>query len=470
MNKQILLQNPGSPNPNYMKLVTKPAHDNFKLPLLLILLHIPLGILLYNAGSLGLLHPFAVLILGMRRALLKDEKLESVAAVAAYIVGVEVLWRMAGVPVFWEVGKYFGALIMITALVRRGLWQIPAFPIFYFVLLIPAVLLTISQFNLDEAKGIISSTLSGPFFLMISCWFFSHLKLTRPQIRNLLLALIIPLLSVAVTTLFYTVTTPDIEFGSESNFTTSGGFGPNQVSSMLGLGAFLCVACFLLFKNNFYYAVFFGVLALLFTSQSVLTFSRSGMYNAVGAILLIVIFQMRNLKDGIRRLIPIAGISMIFLLVVFPYLDDFTGGALQGRFEDRGTSKRGDIFETDIKIFIENPAFGVGVGNAYTERAKYLEYKAMSHTEFGRVVAEHGFFGLLSIFALLLIIIINFKKHDSTFGKSLVVGLVGWSMFFMLNAGMRLAAPSLILGMIYLTVVNTQLPNRGLQRFENNGF
>lgn len=457
MNKPIVLQNPGTRNPNYMKLVSKQAHDNFKLPLLLILLHIPLGIFLYNAGSLGLLHPFAALVIGMRRALLKEVRLESVAVVAAYIVGVEVLWRMAAVPVFWEVGKYFGALIMITALVRRGLWQIPAFPIFYFVLLMPAVLLTISQFNLNEAKGIISSTMSGPFFLMISCWFFSYLKLTRPQIRNLLLALIIPLLSVAVTTLFYTVTTPDIEFSGESNFATSGGFGPNQVSSMLGLGAFLCVACFLLFKNNFYYSLFFGVLALLFTSQSVLTFSRSGMYNAVGAILLIVIFQMQNLKDGIRRLIPIAGIAIIFMLVVFPYLDNFTGGALQDRFEDRGTSKRGDIVETDIKIFIENPAFGVGVGNAYTERAKFLEYKAMSHTEFGRVVAEHGLFGVLSIFALVLMIVINFRKQDSTFGRALVVGLVGWSMLFMLNAGMRLAAPSLILGMIYLTTINLPL-------------
>lgn len=461
MNQPIVLQNSGSRKASYMKIVSKQAQDNFKLPLLLILLHIPLGIFLYNAGPLGLLHPLAVLVIGMRRALLRTEKLESVAQIATYIVGVEVLWRMASIPVFWEIGKYGSALIMITALLRRRLWKIPVFPVFYFALLMPAILLTYLQYNLNETRSIISSTLSGPFLLLISCWFFSNLKLTRPQIRNLLLVLIIPLLSVAVTTLFYTVTTPDIEFGGESNFATSGGFGPNQVSSMLGLGAFLCVASFLLFKNNFYYVLFFGVLTILFMSQSVLTFSRGGMYNAVAAILLIIVFQVRNLKDGIRRLLPVAGIVIIFLLVVFPYLDDFTGGALQDRFEDSSTSKRGDIVETDIKIFLENPVLGVGVGKAYTERAKYLEYKAMSHTEFGRVVAEHGFFGLLSLIALMMIIIYNFRKQDSIFGKALVAGLVGWSMFFMLNAGMRLAAPSLILGMIYLTVINIPFRTSG---------
>jgi len=38
----------------------------------------------------------------------------------------------------------------------------------------------------------------------------------------------------------------------------------------------------------------------------------------------------------------------------------------------------------------------------------------------------------------------------------LVVGVFAWSTLFMLGAGMRLAAPSFLLGMIYLTAVNFQ--------------
>jgi O-Antigen ligase len=457
MNNAIITPTMDNSKAKYPQILINGMKNNFKFPLILFLLHIPLGILIYNTGSFGLLHPLAVFLIGMRYALLKEEKLERVAIVGAYLVGVEVLWRMAGVPIFWEVGKYATSLIMIVALVRRGLWTIPTFATFYFITLLPSCLITITQNNWSESRNILSSNLSGPFSLFVCCWFFSYLQANQQQIKKLLLAAVIPLVSVAVATLFFTVTTPEIEFTGESNFATSGGFGPNQVSSMLGLGAFLCLACFLLFKNNLNYTLFWGAAALLFASQSVLTFSRGGMYNAVGAVLLIVLFQMRNLKEGIKQLLPFIAISAVFLLLVFPYLDSFTGGALQERFEDRDPTRRGAIVQTDLKIFMENPILGVGVGGAYSERAKYLEYKAMSHTEFGRVVAEHGGLGLISLIAMMLMVVFNFRRQNTLFGRALVAGLIGWSTLFMLNSGMRLAAPSFIWGMSYLLLVNQRV-------------
>jgi O-antigen ligase len=457
MNKPIVLENPRSRDANYMKLVTRQAQDKVKLPILLILSHIPLGILLYNLGILALLHPIIAFGIGMRHALVAEEKLERAAQMAAYIVGAEILWRMAGVPIFWEFGKYGAAFIMIAALVRRGLWKIPAFAVFYFVLLLPSCFITLTQQSFSSARQMISFNLSGPFFLLISAWFFSHLKLTHPEIRKLLLSLIVPLMSVAITTLFYTVTAPEIEFNGESNFATSGGFGPNQVSAMLGLGLFLCVACFLLFKNTLHYSIYFGALAVLFLAQGMLTFSRGGIYNAVGGILAIVFIQMRNFKEGIRRFLPIVGIAVVFLILIFPYLNDFTGGALQERFEDQEATGRFQIVEADANIFAENPILGVGVGNAYEARGKFLfPHKAVSHTEFSRLVAEHGIFGIFSMGALAFMVIFNFRRQTSDFGKALTIGLIVWSGLFMLNAGMRLAAPSIIIGMIYLTVVHTR--------------
>lgn len=441
----------------FLRLASAKLRKDFKLPLLLAALHVPLGIALYNMGSLALIHPIIVTAIGLRRALRTDVKLERVAWIVAYIIGVEVLFRMAQVPVFWEFGKYGAALIMVVALAARSLWTIPSFAVFYIVLLLPSTFLLVAQDGL-ESQGTISSIMSGPLLLFVSCWFFSHLKVGKLETRRLLVAMILPLISVAVATLFYTVTASEITFGGESNFATSGGFGPNQVSAMLGLGAFLCIACLLLFKNAFGYTVFFAVLGLLFTAQSVLTFSRGGMYNAVGAILLVIIFQIRNFNEGIRRLLPVAAVTALFLVVVFPFMDNFTGGALKERFEDSDPTRRGTIIEADLQIFAANPVFGVGVGNGYNERRKYMDTAAMSHTEFARLISEHGSFGLLAIAAIILMIVANFSRQKTVFGRALVVGLVAWSCFFMLNTGMRLAAPSVILGMTYMIVAGPRMP------------
>lgn len=427
-------------------------------PVLFVLLHIPLGVVLYNSDLFGLLHPIAAFGFGMRAAIRRDWSLDRAGYFAAYIVGSEIIWRMAQMPMFWEFGKYGTAAILLTALVRRKMWNIPPFAAIYFALLIPGALVPLMQYSLSESKEMLSSIMSGPLLLSISCWYFSNLNLDWKKVRKYMLAMVVPLVSAAVTTVVYTVTASDIQFNGESNFATSGGFGPNQVSSMLGLGAFLCVASLLLFKNSPWYMVYLGTAAILFSAQSVLTFSRGGMYNAVGAILLVIIFQLADLRSGIRRLIPVVGLSLVFLLFVFPYLNDFTGGALQERFENTEPTKRGDIVASDLKIFAAYPLLGIGVGNAYAERAKYMDGKAMSHTEFTRLLSEHGGFGLVALATFGLIIIYNFRKQNTTFGRAFVAGLTGWSMLFMSNAGMRLAAPSFIFGMIYLTIVTVRLP------------
>jgi O-antigen ligase len=442
--------------------------NEFKFPLLLVLLHVPLGLILYNTGSFALIHPIGAFVIGMRYALIGGEKLERVAHFAAYIVGAEILWRMAGIPIFWEFGKYGAACIMIAALIKRRFWSIPAFALFFFAMLIPAAFVTLVENSLFDARNMISFNLSGPFFLFISCWFFSHLKLDELQIRKLLIAAIVPLFCVAVTTLFYTVTTEEIEFNGESNFATSGGFGPNQVSAMLGLGAFLCFACFLLFKNTFEYKLFFGLVGLLLVAECVLTFSRGGIYNAIGALILIVAFQLRDIKANVRRILPVIAIVVLFVIIVFPLLDNFTGGALEERFEDKDSTGRLEIVDADFKIFINNPLLGVGLGNAYAARQEYLyPKKAVSHTEFSRLTAEHGIFGIFAILSLILMIVFNLRRQTSVIGKALTAGLIAWSCLFMMNAGMRLAAPSLILGMIYLCIENSRNHRSNLSRFES---
>jgi hypothetical protein len=427
----------------------------FKILTALTLIHVPLGILVYSVGQLSVLHPIGVLSLGLYWAARADVKLERVALAIAYLIGAEVLWRMAQVPIWWEFGKYGALAIAVVALVRRNHFSIPALPLIYLIALIPGCLLTVSEFAPERARDIISSNMSGPVLLLVSCWFFSFVRFTPVQLRRVVFAIIVPLVSVAFATLFFTVTAEEIQFTGESNFATSGGFGPNQVSSLLGLGAFAAVFCFLAFRNATSYKIYFLLAALLFSMQSVMTFSRGGMYNAAGAILVVALVQFARPSEAAKRLLPLVGLVLVFVVLIFPALDNFTGGTLQARFEDTGGTNRGALVETDFYIFWENPVLGAGVGGAYDDRERFLGRKAMSHTEFTRLLSEHGIFGLFAVMALLAMVVTNFRQQTLLLGRAMVAGFALWCSLFMLNAGMRLAAPSFLLGLTFATLVTS---------------
>lgn len=420
--------------------------------ILLIAVHLPLGVLLYNAGSVAFIHPALSFLFGLQWAYRRSVSLERVSLSVAYIVGSEVLWRMADAAMFWEFGKYAAGIIMIVALLRRGYTKPPMLPLIYFLLLIPACFLTLFTNDFAKARGDISFNMSGPLLLFIGCWFGSYLKLSWLQIKKIFFALMIPLGSVAATTLFYTATTADIQFNTESNHATSGGFGPNQVSAMLGLGVFLCVSLYLLAENSFLSNLFCGLLAIFFAMQSVMTFSRGGMYNALGATFAILFVLIRSPQRLAKNGIQIVALIIVFLVLIFPYLNSFTGGMLLERFEETKTTGRTEIASSDFQIFADNPVLGAGVGAGFDEREKYLDFQAASHTEFSRLIAEHGIFGVFALIALFLIIFVNPLRQRSITGQALTAGLIVWACLFMLNTGMRLAAPSFIFGLSFMLI------------------
>lgn len=448
------------------RILSKKRLKSFKLPLLITALHIPFGVLSYQINNISVIHQLVVFGLGLYWAIRKKEKLEKIAYVCAYIIGMEIMWRMTLSSIFWEFGKYSVVVIMITALVRRGCLKIPILPLFYLFFLVPGCLLTMFDINWSIIKDVLSFNMSGPFFLFVSCWYFSHLKVNMTQLKYLLFSMIVPIISVAISTLFFTATTENIVFDTESNFSTSGGFGPNQVSSILGLGVFICVLCFLIFRNNSKETIYLGILTLLFFAQSIMTFSRGGMYNAVGGILAAGFFQMNNFVVSIRRIFPILVVGGIFLIIVFPYLNNFTGGKLVERFEDSNTTQRSEIIEADYQVFLEHPVLGVGVGNAPEARAVFSDRARLSHTEFTRILSEHGAFGIMSLIALAIASLLNLQRQNLLIGKALVAGVVIWSALMMTNAAMRVAAPSFLWGLSFITIVTPRFGTRRIARLK----
>lgn len=434
-------------------MVKSKVSRDFLIVMLLTFVHLPLGVTLYNTGSAGIVHPLLVFGFGMFLALKKSVKISHVACFAAYIIGAEVLWRMAGVPTPWEFGKYAAAAIMLAAIFRSHRYEVPKLPLLYLGLLVPSCLIALIETDLSRASTLLSFNMSGPVLLLVSSWFFFKVRISPSEFRRLLVAFVLPLLSVAMSALFYTVTAEDLSFTGESNFSTSGGFGPNQVSSMLGLGVYVSAAGFLIFKKRSKFSVYFAVTALFFATLSVMTFSRGGMYNAVGGIVILLIFGLSDVSTGLRRLVPAVILGALFVLFIYPVLNDFTGGALQERFEDTGTSQRSDIAWTDVEMFMDNPIFGVGVGASYAIREKY-SHKAMAHTEFARMISEHGTFGLAAILVMLAFSIANLRRPNSTPGRAFIAGGLTWACLFMTNAGMRLAAPAFVWGLSFVTIVS----------------
>lgn len=466
--KQAINQYPAPlPSMKVYEAAKRHAKENarkFAIPLIFVLVHVPLGLLLYRFSFLALLHPILTFCVGLYWAARPKEPLVKVAWVTAYIVGSEVLWRMSGSSIYWEFGKYSIAAIMLVALVRRQRWKIPVFPLFYFAFLIPSTLLTIYLLDFSSARGKISFNMSGPLLILASSWFFSQLKISRERLKQFFFILSVPILSVAFTTLFHTVSQQDLIFLNDSMAVTSGGFGPNQVSSILGLGVFVCLSSLILFKSSARETVYLGALALFFAASSVITFSRGGIYNAMGGFFILLCFQAGNIGKVAKNVLITGGVVIIFLVLLFPYLNDFTGGALETRFTDRSPSKRTDIAFSDLKLFAENPILGTGVGLSYAARERFLKFKAASHTEFTRIISEHGLFGIFALLALAMGSLQRFWTQRNSFGRALVSGAVVWSSLFMLNAGMRLAAPSVFWGLCFVTIVNPMLRIRRIRK------
>jgi O-antigen ligase len=413
--------------------------------------HMLLAVSMAWARDIATAHALVTLGIGLWCAAISNNS-ERVAYIVAYITGAEVLWRMTQAQVFWEFGKYSVVIILLVSVLRQGQFRGSVLPLLYFALLLPSTVMPMANTSTEDLRSHLSFNLSGPLALMICVWYFSRTRLPEMSIKNALLILIAPIIGVGTVALLSIVTSSVIRFNSESNYLTSGGFGPNQVSAALGLGA-LAIFIYLLVEKRSWWlkALLFVVMAAL-AAQSALTFSRTGLYNA-GISAIVATFYLA--RDGRTRLKILGVIAIGFLVanyLLLPKLDEFTSGALLARFRNTSLTGRDTIIKADLEIWSDNPVFGVGPGQATTLRAEsYRESSA--HTEFSRLVAEHGVFGFLAFLLLIFIGFQNLRRESTLHNKAVMVALTCWSFGFMMVTAMRLVAPAALLGLGAVTLL-----------------
>jgi hypothetical protein len=408
-------------------------------------IHVPLAIIMHQSRVVGTLHAVCTLAFGMWWAM-RGRQLERVAYVAAYIAGSEVLWRMSGAEVFWEFGKYATASILLVAIFRLGRLKGSRAACLYFFLLLPSASETILNLDAGHARRQLSFNLSGPLVLMLAVWFFSNLRLSKVQLHRVFLAFMGPVTGIAGIAATGTLTAVYLQFNGQSNAATSGGFGPNQVAAIFGLAAFFAFFYLLHDKTSSGLKAVLILSVVVFSTQSAMTFSRGGLYAAAGSAFLAALFLIRE-KRGTARLLQIAPLLFIVTVyVVVPQVVSFTGGAISERFKKTNLTRRGDLAEADLSIWRDNPIFGVGPGMGADLRGHYGEHIA-AHTEFSRLLSEHGLFGVAALVILLGISVRTFLHAKGAGGKALTASLMTWSFLFMAANGMRLAAPSFTFGL-----------------------
>jgi O-antigen ligase len=407
--------------------------------------HVPLALAMRSQAKISTLHVLLTLGIGLLWAI-SGRRPERVAYVGAYIVGAEVLWRMTNADVYWEFGKYASALIFLVYLFRTGRIKPPPAILLYFALLLPSAALTLANLDLSDARNEISFNLSGPFALMVSVWFFSYVQLSRNQLARVFMMLVAPVIGVGSIALYSTATASALVFGHGSNMTTSGGFGPNQVSAILSLGALLAL---LLVLNSSaalgFRSAMFGVVIAL-AAQSALTFSRTGLVLVGVCGFLASLYLVKKPRGRLTVVLVWVLLLSIAVFVLLPRLEALTGGAFGERFGAPSVTGRDQLARADLQIWQAHPILGVGPGQARALR-EALVHRAKAHTEFSRMLAEHGVLGLLSLGLLVGTAVSRFRAARGSETKALVVAVLSWSLLFMLVSAMRLVAPAFFFGL-----------------------
>ena len=423
-------------------------------------IHIAIGLLVYLVPFLAKAYTLSIFIYGLYYVVKNKNRNNEVLDVSAYIVSAEVLLRMRDGMILNEFGKYSVLVFMFmgmyySSFLIKGFWYW-----FFIFLLIPAVVLSVftMDYNTDIRKAI-AFNLSGPVCLGVASVYCFQRKITLQKLIDLIRFFSLPLISIAVYLFLYTPSVREVVTGTQSNFETSGGFGPNQVSTILGFGIFVFFTQFLLNSKSSLIKVLNLVLTLIFAFRGIVTFSRGGVLTGVVMIILllvVVFFQLNSRNKSKVFLITI--ISFLGAIGVWGYSSIQTNGLINKRYANqdaKGREKeskftgREVLFESEIDMFLDNPFMGVGVGRNKEIRKKETGIVSASHNELTRMLAEHGTFGILGLLILFLTPLILYASHPQ---HLMAFSFYAFWLLTINHAAMRLAAPAFIYSLSLLRV------------------
>ena len=433
--------------------------------LFLILFHLGIGVGVFVFKPLSKLYFLVILAFGLFRIIKssKENRVFMVLSSTAYLVGAEVFLRMTGGNIGYESGKYaVMGFMLLGLLLDRQFYRGSLMYLFYLFLLVPGIIVATQTLNFDTVfRKAIAFNLSGPITIGLVGLFCFNRKLTYKEFLNVLLFLGLPIIAMTAYLFLYTPSIQSVLSGTGSNFATSGGFGPNQVATILGLGMFVFVVRFFMTSKNLPLKLINLFLISAIAFRGIVTFSRGGILTGLIMIFLFLGLYFLRLKSHLKGRL-IAYVAIIFLGAIFTWgvSSSSTGGLIDKRYANQdatGREKsdvstgRSSLFLFEFEAFKEHPVFGVGVGKLKELRFEKEGIMAASHNEMSRILGEHGSFGLLAFLILLFTpLVFRLENNQNIFAYSF---LVFW-LLTINHSAMRIAAPAFLYG---FSVLNLKL-------------
>lgn len=405
---------------------------------LIIIFHVILAPLIQLFPIVGTVHAWLIFSIGLYYGL-TDKTIDRLLLFTFYIVGAELLWRGFGANVFWEFGKIAILVNIIIIIFRIGINSLVLNTgALYLLFLLPSILV-IKQFS-D-----FNHALLGPIVIGFSVLLYSQLKINKMLFSKIILFTLLPIITIFSITFWDTLNSGAFDFTSAYiHRVETGGVGPNQMSNILGLGSLLSFIYYI-FNRDTPKSKYFLIFSIMTLTQTILTHSRGGFYNVGLAISIYYYFEISTQKNKLKTLGSIFSIFLFLNFILFPFLDNMSGGSIMNRFSDTNISSREDIILSEFDAFKQFPIFGIGPGQSRKYRLeKYGNYKH-SHTEYTRLIAEHGILGILALLTLISIVLQNYVNKRGI-RRSVSLALLGWSLIFMAHSGTRLVAPCILFG------------------------
>ncbi|PKG51699.1 O-antigen ligase family protein [Olleya sp. 1-3] len=427
-------------------------------------IHILIGALIYLLRPLGNLYFVGVFFFFFIRIVNAKQQLKGfeIVKACAYILGAEVILRMTESGPFYEASKYLVIMFSVMGLFYNGFNKKATSYLLYIVLLIPAVYVSLYLLDVGvNIKKAIAFNLSGPVCLGVAALFCYGLRITKTQLESIINFAIFPLVSTLTYVILYNPNVAAVSTSTGSNFAASGGFGPNQMATVLGIGIFLMTVRFFYFSKTKVLRYLDLALVLLFAFRAIVTFSRGGVWTAILMIIAFIFVLYRTMDKANKNRMLLSVIIFLGIGVATWILSaSQTNGMIEKRYANQNargqeksdvTTGRGDLFLEEFDEFIANPFFGVGVGRVKDLRFQKTGIHAASHNEMSRIIAEHGLLGVFA-FSILLVVPLLFR-----IGNRSNVLFFSFYLFWLLtinHSAMRIAAPAFIYALSLLHIID----------------
>lgn len=424
-----------------------------------ILLHLLIGIIIYMFRPLSFGYSALILFFGVYSIIKNKNKRDEALYWAAYIVAAEVFLRMTKGNIGNEFAKYCIIIFTILGIYFRGISKKSLIYFVFLILLIPGLIYGAIEISFEtEFRKVVAFNLLGAICLGVSCLYITEKKISFNDFDKLTRWMLYPIVTMTLYVFLYNPDIREVVTGTDSNSATSGGFGPNQVSTIFGLGMFLAFTRFMFFSKSIKWQVFHLFLLLLFTFRGIITFSRGGVITGVVMIvfLLLAVFPLISVKGKLK--IGLASMMLVVSgVIIFTYSIFQTGGLILNRYQGEDAlgrekeskfSGREQLADSELTMFLENPIFGIGVGKNKEYREEMIGVKAASHNEITRMLAEHGSLGVLGLIVLFVTPFVYYFSWNRKY-----IFMIPLWLFWLLtinHAAMRIAAPAFIYALTLL--------------------